>query len=330
MLNLTYALKNGQLTHISEVQKGIKCGCKCPACGAELIARKGDIMMHHFAHRSKEECEYGYQTTLHLIAKKIISENRIVRVPSLYVKFSGSGKKELIEKEKIVNVSAVILEKKLDNIIPDILLLTDAGKIIVEIYVTHEIDSKKKEKIKQLGVPTLEIDLSKIDREISEAELKEVLINNNKYKTWIYDGRREDVYRKFLQVSEEKEIVMRNYALQIDDCPIKKRIWKNKSYANLIDDCYGCEYFITDKKGDVQSIFCSGKNRIAHISDFEIPTEERIQNDNEKREEEFYDSIVSGICPQCGCKLVIRNGKYGEFFGCSNYPHCRFTFSYDE
>ena len=38
------------------------------------------------------------------------------------------------------------------------------------------------------------------------------------------------------------------------------------------------------------------------------------------------DSIIaSGICPQCGGTLVRRNGKYGKFYGCSNYPKCKFT-----
>ncbi len=30
------------------------------------------------------------------------------------------------------------------------------------------------------------------------------------------------------------------------------------------------------------------------------------------------------ICPDCGGELVVRNGKYGEFYGCSNFPRCRF------
>lgn len=30
------------------------------------------------------------------------------------------------------------------------------------------------------------------------------------------------------------------------------------------------------------------------------------------------------VCPQCGSKLVLRNGKYGSFYGCSGYPKCRF------
>jgi hypothetical protein len=36
-------------------------------------------------------------------------------------------------------------------------------------------------------------------------------------------------------------------------------------------------------------------------------------------------TINSGICPKCGGHLVQRNGKYGTFYGCSNYPKCRFT-----
>lgn len=35
--------------------------------------------------------------------------------------------------------------------------------------------------------------------------------------------------------------------------------------------------------------------------------------------------IRNGICPECGGKLVIRNGKFGPFYGCSNYPKCKFT-----
>lgn len=31
------------------------------------------------------------------------------------------------------------------------------------------------------------------------------------------------------------------------------------------------------------------------------------------------------ICPKCGGKLVLRSSKYGEFFGCSNYPKCRYV-----
>lgn len=31
------------------------------------------------------------------------------------------------------------------------------------------------------------------------------------------------------------------------------------------------------------------------------------------------------ICPYCKTELVLRKGKYGEFYGCSNYPECKYT-----
>jgi restriction system protein len=30
-------------------------------------------------------------------------------------------------------------------------------------------------------------------------------------------------------------------------------------------------------------------------------------------------------CPECGGKLVERKGRRGRFYGCSNYPKCRYT-----
>lgn len=37
------------------------------------------------------------------------------------------------------------------------------------------------------------------------------------------------------------------------------------------------------------------------------------------------EKVYNGICPQCGGRLILRNGKYGDFYGCSNYPRCRYT-----
>ena len=30
------------------------------------------------------------------------------------------------------------------------------------------------------------------------------------------------------------------------------------------------------------------------------------------------------ICPRCNGELKLRNGKNGKFYGCSNYPKCRY------
>ena len=30
-------------------------------------------------------------------------------------------------------------------------------------------------------------------------------------------------------------------------------------------------------------------------------------------------------CPKCGSPLMMRKGKYGDFWGCTGYPECRYT-----
>lgn len=37
-------------------------------------------------------------------------------------------------------------------------------------------------------------------------------------------------------------------------------------------------------------------------------------------------SNIPGVCPQCQGRLQQRNGRFGSFLGCSNYPECRYTF----
>ena len=33
-------------------------------------------------------------------------------------------------------------------------------------------------------------------------------------------------------------------------------------------------------------------------------------------------------CPNCGSPLVKKNGRYGTFLSCTNYPKCRFSMNY--
>ncbi len=36
-------------------------------------------------------------------------------------------------------------------------------------------------------------------------------------------------------------------------------------------------------------------------------------------------ALKEGKCPRCGGELRLRNGKFGAFYGCSNYPKCKYT-----
>lgn len=55
------------------------------------------------------------------------------------------------------------------------------------------------------------------------------------------------------------------------------------------------------------------KDNIRHIEQVEY---RKIQNQM---------AVSNGRCPKCGGSLILRNGTYGRFYGCSNYPKCKFT-----
>ena len=44
-----------------------------------------------------------------------------------------------------------------------------------------------------------------------------------------------------------------------------------------------------------------------------------------EKEREILKSSSLEKCPQCGGNLIEKEGKFGKFYGCSNYPKCRFT-----
>jgi len=52
--------------------------------------------------------------------------------------------------------------------------------------------------------------------------------------------------------------------------------------------------------------------------------------DGEQNAEPVKPEIVEGrVCPKCESELLIRQGRYGRFIGCSNYPKCKFIESLD-
>ena len=42
----------------------------------------------------------------------------------------------------------------------------------------------------------------------------------------------------------------------------------------------------------------------------------------------LYNDTVKKTCPECGAPLKIVNGKNGKFYGCMNYPKCKYTEKY--
>ena len=312
---LIYALKDGNIVSIDEVQNGKDCGCVCPACGNKLWARKGEQRMHHFAHRSNEDCEYGYESSLHLAAKDILSRSEKMVIPPVYVEFPQSGKpKELISMEREISIDDVELEKRFDDIIPDIVVYSGDKYFFIEIYVTHPIDDEKLKKLKEKKISTIEIDLSKIKRDISVEELSDILLNSSPQKSWKYHTESGKWYRHF-EKNASDELPLKRHGGEtyyVDRCPLGIQGLNRTNYANVRDECMRCEYCISYSRG--KNLLCSGRKRISTIADFSISKEERVSISS-------FLPLWARKCPYCNVQLVSKKIGDDQGWGC---PHCPF------
>ena len=268
----TYALRGSEIVFIDDVESGLKCNCTCPGCGEQLIARKGQKRIHHFSHQSSS-CEYGYESSLHLAAKAILSTAKMITVPPTYGLFPHSNKgNDSLMAAKTINIDRVELEKQFGSVVPDIVIYTGDKKLFVEIYVTHRVDEEKRKKIEALGISAIEIDLSSTSETITREDLTGILQGDCPEKKWIFNAWAQKSLQALLSYTEDKAIIMRGCALHIDYCPIHIRDFHGKPYANYIDDCIGCDYYF-GRKDD--SILCSGASLVSTLSDVKLTLEER-------------------------------------------------------
>ncbi|GCF76331.1 hypothetical protein BC2926_38720 [Bacillus cereus] len=258
---LPFGLKNGDLVHVSEVERGLKCNCVCPSCGHQLTARKGKKTSHHFAHNKGKECEYGLETTLHLAAKQILEKHKRITLPQVSVGYIGniviSNSKEFIFDE-------VSLEKRTGNIVPDVVLYVKGVPLFVEITVTHEIDEKKRKKIEDLGISVLEIDLSKADRDLSIEELEKIIIDETQGKRWIYNRKEEEVLQKLINIGEK-------VVLKSGSCPFERGGYRAEGEPVQMLDCWCCVFCAeTTIQKDHVTVHteCFRKTKIRSYQDF--------------------------------------------------------------
>lgn len=280
--NPVYALKNETLVHISEVERGLKCGCKCPVCNALLIARKGKKVSHHFAHHTQTDCEYSGETALHLAAKDLLSKAKKMVIPAVFIKFPNSSRPdELIHEAMEIEIDHVEVEAHFGNVVPDVVVHSGKRFFFIEIYVTHGLDERKLAKLKEARISTLKINLNKRNGTVSPEELSHLLLDDCNEKTWAYNAKADHYYQMFLCAAEKKPIIRRGFAVHVDGCPRRCRVWRGKSYANVMDDCSCCEYHIktdyveyfTDDLSDEEEVkreylYCTGAKHIRSIANF--------------------------------------------------------------
>ena len=228
--------------HVDEVQRGLGCGCVCPACEAPLIARHGDKNIHHFAHANGASCAGAYETSLHLVAKQLLEEEMHIVLPAVTAKLKNNRAPIEFAPEFDQRFDSIELEKKLGKTIPDVTAIIGGNRLAIEIKVTHGIDDEKLSRIRQEGVSTLEIDLSDLPRDVDKDLIRNYVVEATGRKAWIYNAYAVARYAHLLKSGRTMPMTFRGMVSHVDNCPKPARRWHGKPYANVMDDCLYCKF----------------------------------------------------------------------------------------
>ncbi|MFD2305664.1 type I DNA topoisomerase [Enterococcus termitis] len=85
-------------------------------------------------------------------------------------------------------------------------------------------------------------------------------------------------------------------------------------------------HFTASMEGDLDKIGIGQQKWVEVVDRFYQPFEKELTNAEEKIEKiQIKDEPAGFDCDLCGNPMVIKLGRYGKFYACSNFPECRNT-----
>lgn len=330
-----YAIKDNRTVHISEVQNGLDCGCYCTYCNSKLVAKKGNIVVHHFAHYNSVECTHAYESALHAGVKRVLEKEGKFLFPALTGK-SLFGNDIELKKSMLLSLDSIKVESRMNTIIPDIIMGIGESECLLEVFVTHHVDKKKNKKIEDLGIAAIELDLSQEDRAIDDEVIKELLIENTKLKKWLFNPKAKALETEMNLKEREKidrgtidgfKVTQIKYCFDaIYGCPL---LPKHRKYWNISfhEKCFNCKYYISHTMDNL--VYCNARHSLWEKLN-NVGNKALALNRMSKFEDtrSYLDKL--NICPECGNRLVVRKGKKGAFLACKGFPHCKYTRDIDQ
>lgn len=185
--------------------------------------------------------------------------------------------------------------------------------IIVE-GVTHQIDH---------------IVVSKLGIFVIETKQYNGYIKGNEYdKKWIQNNKiyiNNPIHQNYGHIKSLEKILdlSENKFISIVCIPSTAKVnVKSKSHIARIDNL---NKIILSYTCDILPDYNNIYNKILSLKISDKNIEKQHINRVKQVQKEKFSNYDKNACPLCGGTLVKREGKYGKFIGCSNYPKCRYT-----
>lgn len=350
-IKLLFGIRDGKvvsINDISENERGLKCNCYCPSCGEPLQAKLGKVKQKHFAHNNANcNLAIAQQSALHLLAKEILQTENKMAFPELSIKTEDipecanyeyirgfKNPKYIHIKSKTIVFDKVILERKVSDIVPDIIIEKNGKQCLVEIAVTHYIDDIKQEKIRAIGLPVIEIDLGFISNELLNTDsLKNLLVYGTENKKWCfhpeYDkaylialDRFNEEYNHIICEEENKRIQKQQKSKRANE--LVKKLLKDNNYQKWISGLRNDKEF-NQKYSSLQMSKCT--DIIPFFIDIPISFEMIFDCDRRIWQSELFECFIfnrdskNGVSQITVSKIKSWAEKYAKSFKINDDLH---------
>lgn len=192
-IRVPFGLQGDNLFEPGQVPNGKACACVCPGCRRPLVARQ-KAATPHFAHAPGQDCAHALETAVHLAAKQLIAERKALRLPAVTYRnpYTRDALFITIQAADTIDLDTVHVEVSVEDMRPDLLVVAAGQSFMVEIAVTHFVDEVKREKLRNQGIPAIEIDAAKLKTAFTFEALERLLFEDVYSATWVYHPQIEE------------------------------------------------------------------------------------------------------------------------------------------
>lgn len=204
----------------------------------------------------------------------------------------------------------------------------------------------KLDKLKYMVINNIMLQMENITTQIDHVVVSNYgifVIETKNYNGWIIGNEYDDYWKQIIYKRKEKlhNPIKQNYG-HIQALKEILKDFPDINYISIVtfttkadlkvtaktDVVYTINLLKTIKKYNTETMTDSIKEQIyAKLTSLNIDSKENRKSHVEQIHNKLTgdeEKIRNNICPKCGGTLVLRNGKYGQFKGCSNFPKCRF------
>lgn len=213
---ILYGLRDSRLVHVDDAASGLACSCYCVECERPLVAKKGPVLRHHFAHSADDpNCHPAPESLIHRYAKQQLATLVTLVLPGFTVNArheSNDGRVHQMSRRhhpffqlEVVNshVEAEVSGYDETKVVPDVLLETNMGRVALEVFFRHQVQAEKVWKYaKKLHMSAVEICLADVAVDASSASIEMALTDLSRWR-WLHNQ-----HSRYLEVQMVRLLAM--------------------------------------------------------------------------------------------------------------------------